>query len=98
MAAPYKMEASGDRLTGKKPTTALTGGSSYVTFGVPKPASQAQPSYSERKFARKMAPPKGEKPMDVRIEIKVFQCPFDKPNTVVFVGASLSFFPNICHK
>jgi hypothetical protein len=76
-AAPYSLAASGDRLTGKKPTTALTGGSSYTTFGYPKPLPSSQPTYSERRFSQKI---KAEKVEDIQIEIKLYQRPFDKPN------------------
>jgi hypothetical protein len=89
MAATYKPLASNDRLTRKKPTTSLTGGSSYTSFGHAKlsSVSRTQPSYSERRFSSKLAPGKTEKLEDIRIDVKIFQCLFDKMNAAgVFVN------------
>jgi hypothetical protein len=82
-AAPYSLAALGDHLTGKKPTTALPGGSSYTTFGYPKPLPSSQPTYSERHFSQKI---KAEKAGDIQIEIKLYQRPFDKPNMSILVS------------
>jgi hypothetical protein len=89
MAANYKPLASNYRLTGKKPTTSLTRESSYTDFGHLKlsSASRTQPSYSERHLSPKLVPGKIEKLEDIWIDVKVFQCLFDKMNVAsIFVS------------